>query len=431
VVNKSSSSDLSVDRLIFITILAHGPLPLLFGIGYGTLSVNLFYVGCLTLINVVAYAFYRGSRIYGAVAGVLLLGYSVALIQSQLGRIEMHFHVFVALAMLTVFRDWLPLIVGAAFIAVHHGLYNLLQQFKVSLFGSEIIIFNYGCGWDIVVLHAFFVVLETAFLILISLNLRKQQAALAAAAEKNHLELESKNATFSAMVAAAKNLRSISDNLHGLGTNLGSSSASQAAALEETATSLEQMAATIGLNYDNARSTDLIARETATTAETTGLAFQESFTIVGKILERIHIISEIAAQTNLLALNATIEAARAGDHGRGFSVVAGEIGKLADTSRQAAKDILEYAGKARLTLDTSARRMTQVIPDIRKTAELISQISISSEEQKRGADQISQAMSDIGRNTQQTSDMADDLQHWISDLEKVSAELETLGKRIT
>lgn len=90
--------------------------------------------------------------------------FSIVYIQQYLGRIEMHFYVFIAMAILTLYKDIVPLIVAATVTILHHLIFNYLQLYEVSLFDMPVMIFNYGCGFDIVIFHAIFVIIELLIL---------------------------------------------------------------------------------------------------------------------------------------------------------------------------------------------------------------------------------------------------------------------------
>ncbi len=116
--------------------------------------------GALFTITYFAYRSFKGTQTYRYVVALVLLTFSVIMMQQSLGRIEMHFHIFAALSFLVVYKDYKILSVASIFIIIHHLIFNYLQEFNVTVFGTPIVVFNYGCGLDIVLLHAAFVVLE-------------------------------------------------------------------------------------------------------------------------------------------------------------------------------------------------------------------------------------------------------------------------------
>ncbi|MBE0499229.1 MAG: response regulator [Campylobacterales bacterium] len=120
--------------------------------------------GVLFFISAFAYRHYRGSQLFRSLMAIVLLTYSIILIQQSMGRLEMHFHIFVALSFLIIYRDIKSITGGALFIIVHHLIFNALQEHGLTLLDTPIIIFNYGCGMDIVLLHVFFVIFEWAML---------------------------------------------------------------------------------------------------------------------------------------------------------------------------------------------------------------------------------------------------------------------------
>ncbi len=186
----------------------------------------------------------------------------------------------------------------------------------------------------------------------------------------------------------------------------------QAASGEEVSSSMEQMAANIRQTADNAMTTEKIAQKTALDAEHGGKAVMEAVTAMKEIASKISIIEEIARQTNLLALNAAIEAARAGDAGRGFAVVASEVRKLAERSQKAAGEITELARSSVAVSENAGAIMQQIVPDIRKTAELIQEITAASREQNAGVEQINKALLQLDTVIQQNASSSEELAPW-------------------
>ncbi|MEG3637994.1 methyl-accepting chemotaxis protein [Magnetococcus sp. PR-3] len=133
--------------------------------------------GVTTLVAWLAYRIMPGRALTRAVMGASFMVFSAIVIQQHLGRIELHFHVFVALAFMVRYKDIVPILAAAGTIAVHHLTFNFLQQFDVHAWGVPITIFNYGYGLEIVILHALFVVVETAVFAYIILQMTNQYLA--------------------------------------------------------------------------------------------------------------------------------------------------------------------------------------------------------------------------------------------------------------
>jgi methyl-accepting chemotaxis protein len=147
-----------------------------------------------------------------------------------------------------------------------------------------------------------------------------------------------------------------------------------------------------------------------------------------QIAKKIGIIDDIAAQTNLLALNAAIEAARAGVHGKGFAVVAAEVRKLAERSQVAAHEIDDVATHSVELAEKAGRLLEQMVPDIRKTADLVQEISAASGEQSSGVGQINLAVDQLNRITQQNAAASEEL---AATSEEMSSQAEQLQQTMT
>lgn len=180
----------------------------------------------------------------------------------------------------------------------------------------------------------------------------------------------------------------------------------QAASVQEVSATMEQMAANIEGNTDNARKTEQIADSAAKRIKEVQDASAESLSSVNNIAQKIGIINDIALQTNILALNAAVEAARAGEHGKGFAVVAAEVRKLAERSKIAADEIVALAAKSVEVTNKSGELLLNIIPDIEKTTLLVQEIAAASIEQSNGANQVNHAIQDLNHVTQQGASVA-------------------------
>lgn len=209
--------------------------------------------------------------------------------------------------------------------------------------------------------------------------------------------------------AATRNVASGSQEMSASAEQLSQGATEQASSTEEASSSMEEMAANIKQNADNATQTEKIARQSAVDAQASGEAVGKAVDAMQTIAEKILIVQEIARQTDLLALNAAVEAARAGEHGRGFAVVASEVRKLAERSQAAAQEISGLSGDTVKAAQEAGEMLTRLVPDIQKTAELVSEISNASREQNAGASQINAAIQQLDKVTQQNTSAAEEM----------------------
>jgi len=211
------------------------------------------------------------------------------------------------------------------------------------------------------------------------------------------------------IITSSENVSSGSQELSATSEEMSQGSSEQASAAEEASASMEQMSSNIRQNSDNAQETEKISRKAADDARESGVAVTQAMNAMKQIAEKINIIEEIARQTNLLALNAAIEAARAGEHGKGFAVVAAEVRKLAERSQEAAAEITELSGSSEEIAAKAGKMLEQLVPDIQKTAELVSEISAASGEMNTGAEQINRAIQQLDQVTQQNASAAEEM----------------------
>ena len=173
---QSNDRILKDHKAVLWLILGHLPfVAFLAPIGYGTQTFALVTSLIIGAIILAGFFVLKGTRSFGVLSAVILMLISATLIETRLGEIEMHFHIFVALAFLLIFKDWLPIVAGAGVIAVHHLVLTYLQLNNVEISGTPIILYNYGCSWTIFLLHASFVILESAVLIYYSVIMQTEQ----------------------------------------------------------------------------------------------------------------------------------------------------------------------------------------------------------------------------------------------------------------
>jgi methyl-accepting chemotaxis protein len=235
--------------------------------------------------------------------------------------------------------------------------------------------------------------------------------------------VERLRAVVSDALVASDNVASGSQELSSSAEQLSQGSTEQAAAGEEASASMEQMAANIKQNADNATQTEKIARQSASDAQLSGEAVNRAVDAMRTIAEKITIVQEIARQTDLLALNAAVEAARAGEHGKGFAVVASEVRKLAERSQTAAAEISAVSSETVKAAQDAGEMLTKLVPNIRKTAELVAEISGACREQDLGSDQINKAIQQLDQVTQQNASASEEMSATSEELAAQSEQL--------
>lgn len=215
--------------------------------------------------------------------------------------------------------------------------------------------------------------------------------------------------TLNIIKQSADEVARASEQLNSNSQILSQGSNSQAANAEEVSSAMEEMSANIDSNAERAQSSQTLSRELGQRIEELSTESRASLESVETISSKILVISEIATQTNILALNAAVEAARAGDHGRGFSVVAAEVRKLAERSNDAANEIVHLAEQSREATQKSHERLDAVLPDMARTRAIMEEIAVASDEQRGGVNQITMALNALNEVIQNNASSSQEM----------------------
>ncbi|UGS43534.1 hypothetical protein G163CM_43090 [Pseudocitrobacter corydidari] len=399
--------------------------------------VALFFATPLAILATLVTALFRGRLISRLFFAFILMAFSALLIQLGEGETEYHFSVFVLLSALLAWRDWRPLVMGAAVIAVHHLVFNYLQAYNL----YHIVIFMHT-GLHMVMMHGAFVVAQTLFLVVLALRMEQdaisasEVAKLAAVinCQPGSLTLarESNNShspfarTFSRTLGAMRNtLEQVSGNVVQLldashtilqrNTALSERTDSQANSLAIAASAMEQLASAASLTSEQAsearkrvlQACDVARQggENIRAATASMMHIRDESQQINSILE---LIDGIAFQTNILSLNASVEAARAGEHGRGFAVVASEVRSLALRCEEAAKEIRQLtAASVKSThqgaeqVELAGNTMQAIITHIEGLQDSLEILSSMSEQQRTSVMQMKGSIASIDASVQE------------------------------
>lgn len=222
-------------------------------------------------------------------------------------------------------------------------------------------------------------------------------------------------------------VKDMSNKMSSSAQQLSQSANEQASSVEELSSTMEEMVSNIERNTENIQETDKIARVASESMKHMEESERKGLDSIRNITDKISIINDIAFQTNLLALNAAVEAARAGDSGKGFSVVAAEVRKLAERSKIAADEIIQLSHESVRLTEKSGELIENLLPQIEKTTQLVQEVTSASIEQNSGASQVNTVIQQLNMVTQQYAASSEEL---ASNSEEISQHADNLNKAI-
>ncbi|MBN1766978.1 MAG: hypothetical protein JXR50_05665 [Prolixibacteraceae bacterium] len=202
--------------------------------------------------------------------------------------------------------------------------------------------------------------------------------------------------------------------------DLSSSAGNEAISIEEISASMEEMVNSIAQNSDNSSRTSNIAENARESIRSSNYSAHEAIEALNRIDEKIKLINDIALQTNILSLNAAVEAARSKENSSGFAVVAAEVRKLADLSKDAALEIKKLSNEASDISQNASNQLGETVALINETSDLVSLIYKASSEQDLGARQINNAINEMNIHIQASATTAEEMSASAEELQHFS-----------
>lgn len=391
-------------RLVLVVVALHLPLLLVVGAqGPKGTTAGLIDAGVVLALAAVAGLAPRAG-VRASLGTLALLGCSASLIHLTGGTIEMHFHIFVALALVAVYQRWDALATAIVATVIHH--------YGFTAIGADNV-FHHAEGQDKPVLwttvHAVFVVAEVLVILAWWRAAERDGHRLSEASDRL---AESARAELTAVEARARINHSVQAHSALLDQTVGgvrSNMTAVAAAIEEMAASVREIATNVHHAAD-------VAGQAAEAGEQTDAVVARLTASSGEIGRVLQVIADIAEQTNLLALNATIEAARAGESGRGFAVVATEVKDLAGQTATAAMEIRQLVEAIQSDSSEAASAIANITGVINEIYSVQGVIAAAVEEQAVTTNEVNRSVQEAAMGTGGIADATSELARLLADV---------------